>query len=136
MKIIKVPITEENKELYRNRCEGYVGKTAWEDLLSSCECLTSGEFWKNEWEEYERLKYSWNYKDAEKLKYWFIIDGEPNSIADELVKLKLGENDECRYPWAVEHHPEDLSESRTDWEEMKDYADEMYYFIHRLYDYI
>lgn len=51
MKIIKIPITEQNREVYWSRNKD---KKAWEKLMSECPSMTSKEFWNNEWEEFDK----------------------------------------------------------------------------------
>lgn len=52
-----------------------------------------------------------------------------------LEKLKnefensFGESRKPRYERACELFPEDMNEDRTSWDDMRDYADEMEYFI-------
>lgn len=121
MKIVKVPITEVSKAAYFGK-----DKAAWKKVLDESESMTSEEFWKNEWKTYHSVKTPMN---------WFFIVGEPKSIVDELIKLKIGDTN-VYYPSICERSPEDLIESRIDWDELKEHADDMYYFIERLYDYI
>lgn len=52
MKIIKIPITEQNREVYWSRNKD---KKAWEKLMSECPSMTSKEFWNNEWEEFDKV---------------------------------------------------------------------------------
>lgn len=126
MRIIKVPITEENKKLFHSSTKTKSGKQKWELLLNKSQSMTAKEFWANEWNT------CYNTRTP---THWFFIVGEPDSIVDELIKLKLGESD-VYYPWIRNHSPEDLIESRTDWDSLKNHADDMYYFIEHLYDYI
>ena len=42
MKIIKVPVTEQNKRVYFAKNKN---KKAWEKLMSECPSMTSKEFW-------------------------------------------------------------------------------------------
>lgn len=126
MKIIKVPITEKNRELWRSRTKSKADKQRWEHLLNESPSMTAKEFWQNEWD---------NYSSAQVLTNWFFVVGSPESIIDELINLKIGDSD-VYYPTICRHSPEDLIESRTDWEQLKGHADDMYYFIERLYDYI
>lgn len=51
MKIIKIPITEQNREVYWSRNKD---KKAWEKLMSECPSMTSKEFW-NHFEGNEHL---------------------------------------------------------------------------------
>lgn len=125
MKIIKVPISEQNREIFFSKEKTKSGKQKWEQLLSKSQSMTATEFWENEWNTY----------NAENPTHWFFIVGAPESIIDELINLKLGESN-VYYPWICEHSPEDLIESRIDWGQLKEHADDMYYFIERLYDYI
>lgn len=126
MKIIKVPITEQNKKNFFSKTKNKEGKEKWEQLLTQSQSMTATEFWENEPNsDFERYHSN----------YWYFVVGKPESIIDELVNLKLGESN-VHYPWICRHSPEDLIESRTDWEQLRELADEMYYFIERLYDYI
>lgn len=126
MKIIKVPITEYSKQLFHSIGKSKEAKLKWEELLNKSQSMTAEEFWKRE---------QTGYNCSSEVKNWFFVVGKPESIIDELVNLKMGESN-VYYPWISSHSPEDLIESRTDWERLKELADEMYYFIGRLYDYI
>lgn len=126
MKIIKVPITEQNKEIFFSKGKNNAGKEKWEQLLSQSQHMTAKEFWQNEPHDDFEMNRSNN---------WYFIAGNPESIIDELVKLRLGESN-VYYPWIHNHSPEDLIESRTDWGRLKELADEMHYFIESLCDYI
>lgn len=44
MKIIKIPITEQNREVYWYRNKD---KKAWEKLMSECPSMTSNRIWKD-----------------------------------------------------------------------------------------
>lgn len=126
MKIIKVPITEKNKKLFWSKNETKLNKKKWDLLLNQSFSMTAKEFWINEWE---------NYFKSQGNDFWFFVVGEPESIIDELINLKIGDS-YVSYPWVYEHSPEDLIESRTDWDMLKKHADNMYYFIDNLYNYI
>ena len=82
MKIIKVPITEQNKELYHSSSKSKLNKKNWESLLNKCQSMTAKEFWLNEWG---------SYSESDIPIYWFFVEGPPESIVDELIRLKLGE---------------------------------------------
>lgn len=71
MKIIKIPITEQNREVYWSRNKD---KKAWEKLMSECPSMTSKEFWNNEWEEFDKEEIS---------THWYFIVGKPESIIDD-----------------------------------------------------
>lgn len=45
MKIVKIPITEQNKKVYWSKNKN---SNAWEKLVSECPSMTSEEFWNNE----------------------------------------------------------------------------------------
>lgn len=75
MKIIKIPITEQNGEVYWSRNKD---KKAWEKLMSECPSMTSKEFWNNEWEEFDKEEIS---------THWYFIVGKPESIIDELTSM-------------------------------------------------
>ena len=62
-----------------------------------------------------------------KLRFRFI--GEPTDPLEKLVKYVYdGDN----YIYMKDHFPEDFVESRTDWDDMVDYADDMSRFIRNL----
>lgn len=58
--------------------------------------------------------------------------GKPTNAIEQIVYAETDYLDNLSYLSAKDNYPEDLIESRTDWERMKDYADGMYYFIHDL----
>lgn len=58
--------------------------------------------------------------------------GKPTNTIEKIVFAEIDYLDDLSYLSAKDNNPEDLIESRTDWEVMKDYADGMYYFIHDL----
>ena len=60
--------------------------------------------------------------------------GKPTNAIEQIVFAETDYLDNLSYLSANDNHPEDLIESRTDWESMKDYADGMYYFIQDLID--
>lgn len=128
MKIVKIPITYQNKILWRNSGKSKEGKRAWANLLNNAESMSAKEFWDN---EYDKWYYEYPFKSN-----WFIVIGEPESIVDKLINLKIGETESCYYPHIVSNSPEDLIESRTSWEDLKRLADEMNDFINDLYRYI
>lgn len=69
MKIIKIPITEQNREVYWSRNKD---KKAWEKLMSECPSMTSKEFWNNEWEEFDKEEICLNLnkiQDMERLNF-------------------------------------------------------------------
>lgn len=121
MKIIKIPITEQNREVYwcRNK-----DKKAWEKLMSECPSMTSKEFWNNEWEEFDKEEIS---------THWYFIVGKPESIIDELINLEIGDTN-VFYPHIKENRPWDIEE--MDWYDLREHANTMSDFIQKLYNYI
>lgn len=104
MKIIKIPITEQNREVYWSRNKD---KKAWEKLMSECPSMTSKEFWNNEWEEFDKEEIS---------THWYFIVGKPESIIDELINLEIGDTN-VFYPHIKENRPWDIEE--MDWYDQK-----------------
>lgn len=51
MKIVKVPVTQQNREIWRSKNKN---NKAWEKLISECHSMTAEEFWNNELEEYDK----------------------------------------------------------------------------------
>lgn len=64
--------------------------------------------------------------------YHYACYGEPEDSIERLVNAEINYDEGLSYLCAKNNHPEDLIESRTDWNEMKDYADGLYYFINSL----
>lgn len=64
---------------------------------------------------------------SSKLRYKFI--GEPCSPLEKMVKFAYSGTS---YISMKENFPEDFTESRTDWDDMVDYADEMASFIEEI----
>ena len=64
--------------------------------------------------------------------YSYKCFGEVENCIERLIKAERDFDDDLSYCDAIERHPEDLCESRTDWEDMKSYADGLYYFIESL----
>ena len=64
---------------------------------------------------------------SSKLRYKFI--GEPCGPLEKMVKFAYGS---ASYINMKESFPEDFTESRTDWDDMVNYADEMASFINEI----
>ena len=60
--------------------------------------------------------------------------GECKNFIDKLVYGEIEYDSQLYYITARNNHPEDLIESRTGWEEMKSYADDLADFIESLKD--
>lgn len=58
--------------------------------------------------------------------------GEPEGCIEKLAYSEIQYDSGLSYCKAKKRHPEDLIEERTSWDELKDYADGMYYFIDSL----
>lgn len=65
-------------------------------------------------------------------KYLYICFGKPSNLFERLALSEINYDDDLSYFNLKKYHPEDLTESRTDWDDLKDYADGMYYFIEEL----
>lgn len=98
MKIVKIPITEQNKKVYWSKNKN---SKAWEKLVSECPSMTSEEFWNNELEEYNKGE-----------TYWYFIIGKPESIIDELINLEIGDTN-VDYPYIRENRPWEVD--KMDW---------------------
>lgn len=62
------------------------------------------------------------------------IVGKPSNILEELAYSEQEYVDELYYCDARKRSPEDMCESRTDWNMMRDYADGLASFIDRIKD--
>lgn len=71
-------------------------------------------------------------KDGYYTKISYKCFGKPTNAIEQIVYAETDYLDNLSYQSAKDNYPEDLIESRTDWEDMKDYADGMYYFIQDL----
>lgn len=126
MKIVKIVWADIDKNVYRNPNKY---KKEWREILDASPSYTAEEFLKLD------LDYYAKFEPYHSLGYCWVLDGEPASIVEELVAYQLGLSGPS-YDFAVRNHPEDLIEERTDWEQMKDYADEMHGFLDRLCSYL
>lgn len=65
-------------------------------------------------------------------EYSYHCDGKPNNCIERLAYAEIEYDGDLSYCTVREHSPEDLIESRTDWDEMRNYADGLAYFIDNL----
>ena len=65
-------------------------------------------------------------------KYSYMCFGEAKNCLERLANGEINYDNDLSYCSAKERFPEDLREDRTDWDEMKSYADGLYYFIEDL----
>lgn len=79
---------------------------------------------KDYFNDYSRSR--WN-KD-----YSYRCEGEPENCVERLAYGEIEHDNDLSYCNTKENFPEDLIESRTDWDEMKSYADGLAYFIDSL----
>ena len=71
-------------------------------------------------------------KDDYYTKISYKCFGKPTNAIEQIGYAEIDYLDNLSYLSAKYNYPEDLIESRTDWEAMKDYANGMYYFIQDL----
>lgn len=71
----------------------------------------------------------WNRKNQWRNGKAYHVVGKPKNIIERLVYSEVEYDSELYYVNARYDYPEDMVESRTDWEEMKTYADELVSFI-------
>lgn len=64
--------------------------------------------------------------------YAYRCFGKAENCIERLVYAELEYDNDLSYCWVREASPEDLIESRTDWDAMKSYADGLAYFIESL----
>lgn len=127
MKIFAFDIsTQENLKLFQDRCdcEVFEYRPYWIDIMNDP---------KN---HYDALEFFNKYgrKPWEKHMHIEELEGEyPKTIVEHLIDRAYFHSGYERYSRSF---PEDICESRTDWYEMKDFADNMGYFIDNLIDLI
>ncbi len=64
--------------------------------------------------------------------YCYTCYGEAENSIERLANAEINYDEGLTYLIAKNNHPEDLIESRTSWDEMKSYADGLYWFIDSL----
>ena len=113
MKIIAINLNEgNNKEIYWGRSKKF--KKEWKALVNDpANHYDPVTFYKEHGNGYE-----------------IMTDGEPKTIQEKLIQRIYG--DKPTYEDMSENFPEDFIESRTSWDDLKDYADDMKYFINEL----
>ena len=71
-------------------------------------------------------------RDSYPKDYSYQYFGEVKNSLERLAAAEMEYDDDLSYCSAKDNHPEDLCESRTDWDDMKNYADGLYRFIEQL----
>ena len=116
MKIIAINLNEgNNKEYYWGQTKEF--KKEWKKLLEDpSNTHDAVEFFK--------------VYGKEPKGYHLILDGEPTTIQEKLIQRIYG--NKPTYEDMSKNFPEDFIEDRTSWDDLKDYADDMKYFINEL----
>lgn len=113
LEIIAIELNETNKEYWWGKSDKY--KKEWKELVDNSPRHNAVDFFK----ENKRP----NNKEI-------ILVGEATTVEEKLVKCFYEKKPE--YPIVSYLLPEELIETRTSFETMKSYADEMKYFIEDL----
>ena len=61
--------------------------------------------------------------------YCYVCYGKAEDSIERLINAEINYDEGLAYLSAKNNNPEDLIESRTSWDEIKDYADGLYWFI-------
>ena len=114
--------TTEWEEIRNSELEGKEREAAFDDYIKRTGQLVTVQ-------EY--------FKDNDRLHGYYTnihyqCFGECKNFIDKLVYGEIEYDSQLYYITARNNHPEDLIESRTDWEEMKSYADDLADFIENL----
>lgn len=72
------------------------------------------------------------YRNSWRKDYAYRCFGKAENCIERLAWSEIDIDGDLSYCSTKENFPEDLIESRTDWNEMKNYADGLYYFIESL----
>jgi hypothetical protein len=72
------------------------------------------------------------YRNSWRKDYAYRCFGKAENCIERLAWSEIDSDGDLSYCSTKENFPEDLIESRTDWDEMKNYADGLYYFIESL----
>ena len=120
--IIYNPNTDEwNKFISSLNCKGEERDKVIQDyIIKIGQEISAHEFVKNSY-----LYTSW----SSKLRYKFI--GEASNVLEKIIEFIY---DSPSYIHMKRSFPEDFIESRTDWDDMVNYADEMASFIKEIMD--
>ena len=109
-------MTDANKKYYWERNKKY--KKEWDNAVKNATRYTDAvDFYKT-------------FRSAQ--GYHIIIEGEAKTVEEKLVKGFYEQKPS--YISSSSAFPEDFVESRTSFDEMIEYADEMKYFIEDLFD--
>ena len=121
IKIYKYPKNVHNTEEWENVLNSNISYKEKEKLFNEISIKYGKEVTIQEYfSDYSRS--SW-IKD-----YNYIMVGEPSNVIEKLVSSEIGDY-LLNYCYMKDRSSEDLIESRTSWDELASYADEMYYFI-------
>ena len=126
MDLIAIPTTVETKRLWHEIDCGLTTNTEWETLKRSNH-VNAIEFFRK-------------HKNDRHLDFIYLeIVGNPTTLEEKIVHRFLlpnlcGKQMECTYEDFSDAFPEDFTEGRTDWYHLKEYADDMKYFIQDLFD--
>lgn len=113
--------TKEWKELINSNLKGKERHKAINDFI------------KNNGDEVSIKEYfSDNERYSLNKDYSYECFGEPTNSIEKLAYGEIVNFSDLSYCNAKKRCPEDLVESRTSWDEMKEYADGLYYFIDSL----
>ena len=118
----------------------YYNTKEWNDI---CNSKLMGKERDKAFEEYikkhgEKVGIKEYFNDSERNSFWkdngysYKCFGEAENCFERLAMGEIDYDEDLSYCRASSHNPEDLCESRTDWDEMKSYADGLSYFIKQL----
>lgn len=116
MEIIAINLNEgNNKEIYWGKSKKF--KKEWKALVNDpANHYDPVTFYKEHGKEWKGYK--------------IMTDGEPTTIQEKLIQRIY--SDKPTYEGMSEFFPEDFNVYRTSWDDLKDYADDMKYFINEL----
>ena len=126
MELIAIPTTDETKRVWHEIDNGCKTNDEWEALKRDNHVDAIDFFRKHK-------------NDRENNFIYLEIVGEPTTLEEKIVHRFLlpnlcGKQMECTYEDFSDTFPEDFTEDRTDWYELKEWADGMKYFIQDLFD--
>lgn len=111
LEIIAIEMVEPNNKYYWGKNKKY--KKEWNELVKNSPRHNAVEYFK---------------KYGKPQKYHLILMGMPETIEEKLVEA-FYDDGKVSYINLSDRMPEDFIESRMDFYELKDYADDMKYFI-------
>lgn len=122
MKILAIDLSQgDNRNIYWNRSKR---KNKWNALRSDPKNM------------HDPLEFYREHRGKKPVGFELDVVGEPSTFEEALIARIYRNGPDVPYERVCDRFPEDLCEERCGFDSMKNYADEMRWFISSLYDFI